>query len=253
MRTFDNRPGIFYQTVIVRVLQQDAKDRRVEFQRISFRNPQRKAEGLGAAAQHLERLRKASRRHDERIPIFFPVFRTREPLLDAMQHRHGFGRRGGLVEQRCVGNLGARQIAHHRLEVEQRFQAPLRDLGLVGCVRRIPAGVFQHVAEDDAWRDRPVVARPDVRPVAAVLGGNAAQALEKVVFAFALGQVQRPIQADACRDRFVNQRVERRGANGFEHGLAVAIVGADVAVLEVVGRVERHRLNAEFAGAAAAR
>jgi hypothetical protein len=47
--------------------------------------------------------------------------------VDTEQERHRFRRGGGLVQQRRVGHLHRRQVGDHRLEREQRFQAPLRD------------------------------------------------------------------------------------------------------------------------------
>ena len=58
--------------------------------------------------------------------------------LHPVQHRHRFGGGSRLVEQRRVGDLHARQVAHHRLKREQRLEASLRDLGLVGVY-----GVYQ--------------------------------------------------------------------------------------------------------------
>jgi hypothetical protein len=58
--------------------------------------------------------------------------------LDAHVHRLGGG--GGLVEQRGVGHRQAGEVGDHRLEVEQRLEAALRDLGLVRRVRGVPAG-----------------------------------------------------------------------------------------------------------------
>ena len=66
----------------------------------------------------------------------------------AVGHRHRLGGRRGLVEQRGVGDLEAGELGDHRLEVEQRLEPALADLGLVGRVRRVPGGVLEHVAQD---------------------------------------------------------------------------------------------------------
>jgi hypothetical protein len=51
--------------------------------------------------------------------------------------------------------------AHHRLEVQQRLEPTLADLGLVRRVRGVPGGVLEHVAPDHRWRDGAGVAHAD--------------------------------------------------------------------------------------------
>ena len=75
------------------------------------------------------------------------------PWSTRVRHRHGLGGGGGLVEQRGVGELQAGQVDDHRLEVEQRLEPALADLGLVGRVGGVPARVLQHVALDHRRRD----------------------------------------------------------------------------------------------------
>ena len=70
-----------------------------------------------------------------------------------MRQRHRLGRGGGLVEHRRVGDGHAGEVGDHGLEVEQRFHAALRDLGLVGRVGGVPGRVLEDVAQDDARRD----------------------------------------------------------------------------------------------------
>ena len=77
----------------------------------------------------------------------------------AQRHRLGRGRR--LVQQGRVGDLHARQLRDHRLEVEQALQAALRDLGLVGRVLRVPPRVLQHVALDHGRQVGAIVAHAD--------------------------------------------------------------------------------------------
>ena len=52
------------------------------------------------------------------------------------------------------------------LEVEQRLEPALADLGLVGRVGGVPGRVLQHVAPDHRRRERAVVAQPDHRGAA---------------------------------------------------------------------------------------
>ena len=104
----------------------------------SRRDPQLDAERFGAAAQHLDRLRKAAIGHEERPPSsprFFACTRCSSVIASAGG--------GPFVEERRVGHLHPRQIRDHRLEVEERLEAALRDLGLIGRVGRVPARVLE--------------------------------------------------------------------------------------------------------------
>lgn len=52
------------------------------------------------------------------------------------RHRHCLSGRRRLVEQRALAHLHARQVRHHRLEVQQRLQAALHVPGLPGVVAK---------------------------------------------------------------------------------------------------------------------
>ena len=95
-------------------------------------------------------------RHQER------AVRVAELLaLHAMQQRHRLAGRGAFVQQRRVGHRHPRQVRDHRLEVEERLEAALRDLGLIRRVGRIPARILEHAAPDHARRQRVGVAEAD--------------------------------------------------------------------------------------------
>ena len=70
------------------------------------------------------------------------------------QQRHRLGRGRRLVEQRGVGDGQAGEVGDHRLEVQQRLQPALADLGLVGRVGGVPGRVLEHVAPDHRRGDR---------------------------------------------------------------------------------------------------
>jgi hypothetical protein len=112
----------------------------------------------GARDQHVDCLCETGVGHEE-------LRRTRHTFdpsgLDAMEHRHRFGSRGRFVQKRSVGDLHPRQIADHRLEREERFEAALGDFRLIRRVGRIPPGIFEYVAHDDARCQAVVIAEAE--------------------------------------------------------------------------------------------
>ncbi len=128
--------------------------------------------------------------------------------LHTKQHRHRFGSGGRLVEQRGVRDLHPRQVPHHRLEIQQRFETALRNFRLVRRIRRVPAWVFEDIAKDHARRHGVVIAVADERPENLIPGCNPAQILQEMMFALAGRQGQRFVETNPGRYRFVDQRVE---------------------------------------------
>ena len=161
-------------------------------QRVEGSHPQRDSQRLGARSQHVERLGKhvfRDQEHRGRPACRAAAGPTR---MESLQHGHGFGRRGRLVQERSRRDRQTGQIGHHGLEVEQRFEPTLGDLGLIGRVRRVPARILQHVAPNHGGHDAVVVAQPDEGPEHLVLRRNHAQAFEKLVFALRWREIQGP-------------------------------------------------------------
>ena len=159
---------------------------------------------------------------------------------DVVEHRHRF--RGGrrLVEQRGVGHRQRRQVLHHRLIVEQRFQTALRDLRLVRRVLRVPAGVLEDVALDDGRSDRVRVPHPDVAAEHLVLRGDPGQLAQQAEFGATGRQIERLLHPDGGWYGPVDQLVEVPHSERREHLLHVPAVGPDVAVdesIRVTGRL----------------
>ena len=183
-------------------------------------------ERCGARAHHRNCLRMARARDDECLAV---RFRRR-----AVAHRHRLGCCGRFVEQRRVGNRKRRQVRDEGLEIHQQLEPPLRDLGLVGRVRRVPGGVFEDVAEDHRRRVTAVIAHADHRSHDAVCAGDAAQVCESLRLAARCDQCHGVAPADARGHGGVHERVERTEAEAREHPGNVVRTRTDVAVCECV-------------------
>ncbi len=182
-----------------------------------------------ARANDVERLREHVVR-DEQPP--------RPALADAQGERHRLGRRRALVQHRCVRDRHAGQVANHRLEIDQRLEPALRDLRLVGRVRRVPRRVLEHVAQDHPRRDRAVVALADERRERAVFRGDRAQSRQRRGFVHRVGQRERRLRADRRRDQRIDQRGARSEPEHVQHLRLVFGRAADVAGDEGVVRLE---------------
>ena len=235
MRFGDEFGQLVDPAAFVRVLHEEAERVVVEVHGgricLAHDQPQR----LGTRSQHRSGLRPGARRHQERAP-------GRRPLrLHAVQQRHRLGGRRGLVEQRRVGDVHARQVADHGLEIEQRLQSPLGDLCLIRGVGGVPPGVLEDVPEDDWRRDRVGVAQPDERAAHAVARGRDTQLPQVVVLGAGRRQRQRAVEPDGRRHDLVDQRVKRRRLDHTQHVSDLGRTWAEMAVLETIGMLEVHR------------
>ncbi len=127
------------------------------------------------------------------------------PADDGVTERHRFGRGGRFVEERGVGDVERGQVGHHRLEIEQRLEAALRDLGLVGRVGGVPTGIFEDVALDDRRDDAVGIARADEVAHDFVLLRESAQFGERLLFRFAGREIERGRQANVFRDGRIDE------------------------------------------------
>ena len=153
--------------------------------------------------------------------------------LGTAYQRHRLGGRGALVEQAGVGRRQSGEVADHGLEVEQRLEAALGDLGLVRRVGGVPGRVLEHVAPDHRRGDRGVVAEADHRLGGPVGGREPTQLAGRLVLRERLGQVE-GARGDRGRHRGVHQVVERVEADGLEHPGDVVRARAEVAIGEGV-------------------
>ena len=222
---------------LVRRLHERAEHAIAEVRLVERANHELDAERLRPGAQDVDGLRKAGIR-DKKLRWSHDGINA--PGLHAMQHRHRLGGRSGLVEQRRVRDFHSGEVADHGLEIQEALEPALSNLSLIRRVRRIPAGILEDVSENHARRHAVVIAQSDVRSENLIAGRDVAQVAKVSVFGLAVRQIERFGQSNPRRNRFVDERVERRGANDLEHLVAFSFVGSYVAGLETFG-VEKHR------------
>ncbi len=185
------------------------------------------AQPLGAGADDVDGLREGVGVDDERAGGV---------ALRTAYERHGLRGRGALVEQRGVGGRQAGEVGDDGLEVEQRLEPALGDLGLVGRVGGVPGRVLEHVAPDDRRRDRRVVAQADHRLGRPVLRRERPQRTGGGLLVERLGEVEPRGGADAAGDGRRHQRLQRLVADHLQHVGDGRVVGPDVAGDELTQR-----------------
>ena len=224
------RAEVAQHAVRRRVLDEHAEQAlRLEVEGVDGPDVHLDAERLGARRHHRDRLRVAVRGDEEAV-----ASRLRDGAAE--RHRLGGGRR--LVEQRRVRERQPGEVGHHGLEVEERLQPALCDLGLVGRVLRVPARVLEHVPEDHGRRVAVGVAHADERAQQLVLPGLARELRERLLLADRERQREGALQPDRRGHRLRHQLVERAEPQLLQHRPDLGLVRADVAVLEVGRRLQ---------------
>jgi len=69
------------------------------------------------------------------------------------------------IQQGAVGKRHSREVGYHGLEVQQRFQASLRNFCLIRSIRGVPCRIFKHIALDNGRSDGVIPAHADIRGV----------------------------------------------------------------------------------------
>jgi len=148
---------------------------------------------------------------------------------------HGFGGGGGLVQQAGVGHGQAGQVGDHGLEDQQALKAALADLGLVGRVLGVPAGILEKRTADHRRGDGIVIAQAEVAAEDLVLLGIGVQARHRLGLAERGRHRQRRGAADRWRDHGADERFQGRMADRGQHRRDALIVGSDMAIDEAIG------------------
>ena len=215
-----------------RILHDRAELAARKFVFVVFVDDQFDAERFAAREQHVECLGEDVAVDEELVA----------PLLDGLaraageHHQHRLGGRRALVEQRAVADLHPRQRDDGGLEVEQRLEAALRDLGLIGGVGGVPGGILEDVAHDGGRYGAGVVPHADERAQDAVAVGQVADVGGELVFAHPCGgQCEGLAQADGLRDDLGDELLDGADADRVEHRSEFGGVGdADVTSGKVV-------------------
>ena len=228
---------VTHMAIGARILEQRTKDR-FGVHLVGVANDHLDPQRFGAGFYHRDVLRVAVAVHKEGLCL---------RLGHALRHGHRFGAGGCLVQQRCVGDLQTGEIRNHRLEVQQRLKATLRDLGLVGRIGRVPRGIFQNVALDRGRGHGAVIALTDQRGHHLVLACDLTHVKQQLALGHRATKVQRRFQTDGFRHGLVDQRIKAVGTNHLEHLGHFLGRGADMApVGKIIGKVicrfERHLL-----------
>ncbi len=206
------------------LLQQHA-EHAVQFQHFfRFIDDDVEAEGFGAGAHHVQRLRMHVVSHEEAVGVF--------QLAGAFGQGHRFSGGGGFIQQRSGSQIQAGQIEGHGLEVQQRFQAALRHFRLIRGISGVPTRIFQHVAQDHRRRQHGAVAHADIGFVALILRGDRLQLSQRLVFGRRVADRRRPRQLNVRRHDLLDQRAERASAHRCQQLLALFRRRADVAFNE---------------------
>ena len=217
VRAGDESSEIADRAIGGRVLEERAEDR---FLRAGF--------GRADENPDPERFRAGAEQGD-RLGMTVVGDKKRVAALDVVAESHGLGRGGGLVEQGGIGNLHAREVADHRLKVEQRLQPALGDLRLIRRVSGIPARVFQNVPADDRGRVCPVIAGSDTGLRDHVAVHQSPEVGERLFLRARGGQRELAAEADVRGNGFLDEGIERSRSHNAEHGFPFRPGGPDMA------------------------
>ena len=135
--------------------------------------------------------------------------------LPPRQH-HRFCRRRRFIKQRGVGDFHAGQIADHRLEIQQRFQTPLRNLRLVRRVRGVPRRILQHITQNHRRHHRAVIPLTNQRAEHLVLVGNLLQRGQRLALRKRRGQTHL-LATNILRHHRINKIIQTAKTQKLQH------------------------------------
>ena len=143
-------------------------------------------------------------------------------LGDAHSHHGGFRNGGGAIIHRSVGDIHARQLAHHGLEFEDADESALRDFGLIRSV-----GGEKLTARDNGVDDHRAVVVIDsgaekTRIAIGVAGRLLLEIIDNFELTHAVFEVEAFVKTNVGRE---DGRLSllRSGADGGQHFTALRV------------------------------
>jgi hypothetical protein len=121
VQILDERAVVTHDAGGTGVLQQHAEHAIEGHVSVRIADDHADADGLGTRSDDVDRLRVTLVVDEEHVRRLVVAGLAVHPV----EHRHRLGGGGGLVEQRRVRHVHRGEVAHHRLEVEQRVEAVL--------------------------------------------------------------------------------------------------------------------------------
>ena len=196
---------------VVRVLDHRAEEGLVEFHFVGFADDELDALGGSVGLHHANAVREHAFGNEVLMDVVFLLFAG----AAAEEHQHHLAGGGGIVQHGGVGHRHGGEGADHGLVVEQGFDTALGNLGLIGGVGGVPAGVLEDVAENHRGSIGIVMAHTDERTVHFVLGHLFVDEVEVLALLHSFGEVERAGQADGRGHRLLNQFVHRFDTDGL--------------------------------------
>ena len=117
----DGRTDVAHPAAASRIADESAEISFVT-RRVGILDTQLDADRLGAGFQNRQRLW---------VGVGIDAEDRSLGAMRPKRHRHPLGGGGGFVKKRAVGDVHAGQLDHHRLEIEDRLETPLRNFRLV--------------------------------------------------------------------------------------------------------------------------
>ena len=146
---------------------------------------------------------------------------------------HGFRGCRSFIEERGIGHRETGEAGDHRLKIEKGFEAALGDLGLIGGVGGVPAGIFENVPLDDRRRDRSMISLADEGLEHLVFREDSAEFPDGRLFWKSRRQVERVGGADAGGNGGVDEGIEGGVSCLFQHPIEIGAKGTKMTAAEV--------------------
>ena len=184
-------------------------------------------ERFAACEQQVERLRENILVDEQHVASLL----DRLTGTERKHHQHRLRGSRRFVQQRAVTHLHTGQADHRSLEIEQRFETALRNLGLIRSVRGVPRRVLEHVAQDYSRRSRAVIPHTDQAAVDFILAADLTDVVCKFILAHAFSrQIERFFETDRRRNDLRNQLFDTFHSDHPEHLREFLLSHADMAL-----------------------